>query len=266
MIDATKLAALATQYDLDWLALDLDYAERLNKTIERFTLVFHAAGPFVHTSEPMVRACLAGKTHYLDITGELPVFESVFARDAEARARGVVLMSGAGYDIVPSDCLARYVAENSQKILNEVYGTRLDELFRNKATPEATAQTIQDEATALLAAANLGRDVIVGDATALLDKGNLVTAASMADMTGTQGEFRVLLASGDVPLEALRSLKGCKEATLESPTMLVVHFDAAMSAPEDIITETVALLAQRGVKLLGVTRGQRLEERVLKLT
>ena len=60
--NAAKLAALATQYDLDWLALDLDYAERLNKTIERFTLVFHAAGPFIHTSEPMVRACLAGQT------------------------------------------------------------------------------------------------------------------------------------------------------------------------------------------------------------
>ena len=109
--NAAKLATLATQYDLDWLALDLDYAERLNKTIERFTLVFHAAGPFIHTSEPMVRACLAGQTHYLDITGELPVFEATFARDAEARARGVVLMSGAGYDIVPSDCLARHVAD-----------------------------------------------------------------------------------------------------------------------------------------------------------
>lgn len=109
--NAAKLADLATQYDLDWLALDLDYAERLHKTIERFSVVFHAAGPFVHTSEPMIRACLAGRTHYLDITGEIPVFENTFAHDAEAQARGVVLMSGAGYDIVPSDCLARHVAE-----------------------------------------------------------------------------------------------------------------------------------------------------------
>lgn len=109
--NAAKLAALATQYDLDWLALDLDYAERLNKTIERFALVFHAAGPFVHTSEPMLRACLAGRAHYLDITGEIPVYENTFAHDAEAQARGVVLMSGAGFDIVPSDCLARHVAE-----------------------------------------------------------------------------------------------------------------------------------------------------------
>ena len=111
--NAAKLAALATQYDLDWLALDLHYAERLHKTVERFSLVFHAAGPFVRTSEPMVRACLAGQTHYIDITGEIPVFESTFAHDADARARGVVLMSGAGFDIVPSDCLARHVAERA---------------------------------------------------------------------------------------------------------------------------------------------------------
>ncbi len=109
--NAAKLATLGAQYDLDWLALDLDYAERLNKTVERFKLVFHAAGPFIHTSEPMIRACLVGKTHYVDITGEIPVYENTFAHHAEAEARGVALLSGAGYDIVPSDCLARYVAD-----------------------------------------------------------------------------------------------------------------------------------------------------------
>jgi short subunit dehydrogenase-like uncharacterized protein len=54
----------------------------------------------------MVDACLAARAHYLDITGEVEVFESVFARDAEARARGVVLLPGTGFDVVPSDCLA----------------------------------------------------------------------------------------------------------------------------------------------------------------
>ncbi|MFO7664965.1 MAG: saccharopine dehydrogenase NADP-binding domain-containing protein [Chloroflexota bacterium] len=109
--DAARLDELGAQYDLDWLALDLDYAPRLHQAVERFDLVFHAAGPFIHTSESMIRACLAGGAHYIDITGEINVFENTFSHDAEARTRGVALMSGGGFDIVPTDCLARYVAD-----------------------------------------------------------------------------------------------------------------------------------------------------------
>jgi len=36
----------------------------------------------------MVQACLLAGAHYLDITGEIEVFEAVLARDAEARERG----------------------------------------------------------------------------------------------------------------------------------------------------------------------------------
>lgn len=108
--DAARLAVLAQRFDLDWLALDLDYAERLHKTVDRYDLVLHAAGPFIRTSDPMIRACLAGRTHYIDITGEIPVFENTFANDAAARSRGISLMSGAGFDIVPTDCLAAHVA------------------------------------------------------------------------------------------------------------------------------------------------------------
>src|SRR5581483_1447538 len=66
----------------------------------------HCAGPFSATSAPMVDACLQARAHYLDITGEVEVFEAVLGRDAEARARGIVLLPGTGFDVVPSDCLA----------------------------------------------------------------------------------------------------------------------------------------------------------------
>jgi saccharopine dehydrogenase (NAD+, L-lysine-forming) len=59
----------------------------------------------------MVDACLAEKAHYLDVTGEIDVFEAVFARDPEARQRGVVLLPGVGFDVVPSDCLAAMLKE-----------------------------------------------------------------------------------------------------------------------------------------------------------
>lgn len=108
--DAAKIEALAREHDLDWLAFDLDYPERLSQVAERFDLVLHAAGPFVNTSQPMIDACLAGRAHYLDITGELSVFENTFAHHEKALERTILLMSGVGFDIVPSDCLARFVA------------------------------------------------------------------------------------------------------------------------------------------------------------
>jgi short subunit dehydrogenase-like uncharacterized protein len=57
----------------------------------------------------MVDACLRTHTHYLDITGEIAVFEALAARDTEARAAGVMLLPGAGFDVVPSDCLAAHL-------------------------------------------------------------------------------------------------------------------------------------------------------------
>jgi len=73
-------------------------------------LVLHCAGPFVRTALPMVRACLAAKAHYLDITGEIDVFEQIFQLDGEAKRAGVTLLPGTGFDVVPTDCLAAMLA------------------------------------------------------------------------------------------------------------------------------------------------------------
>lgn len=58
----------------------------------------------------MADACLATRTHYLDVTGELEVIEALARRDGEAQAAGVTLLPAVGFDVVPSDCLALFVA------------------------------------------------------------------------------------------------------------------------------------------------------------
>lgn len=109
--DAARLRPLADELGLEWLAVDLADTTALRQAVGRVDLVLHAAGPFVFTSKPMVDACLAEGAHYLDITGEVPVFEAILGRDEEAKAAGIALLPGVGFDVVPTDCLARHVAQ-----------------------------------------------------------------------------------------------------------------------------------------------------------
>lgn len=99
--NAEQVEKLARELGCEWRAFDLDRID-----LSGVKLVLHCAGPFIRTSKPMVDACLAAGVHYLDITGEVAVFESIFARDDEARRRNVILLPGVGFDVVPTDCLA----------------------------------------------------------------------------------------------------------------------------------------------------------------
>lgn len=108
--NAAAVGALATSLALDAKVVDLANTKALREAVEQVDAVAHCAGPFVRTAEPMVDACLATGTHYMDVTGEPEVFEAVLARDAEAAAAGVTLLTGGGYDVVPTDCLAALLA------------------------------------------------------------------------------------------------------------------------------------------------------------
>jgi short subunit dehydrogenase-like uncharacterized protein len=107
---AEKCRTLAEPGRLHWRAFPLDEPAALARAIEDVTCVLHVAGPFSATAGPMLEACLATGTHYLDVTGEIDVFERVAGLDERARAAGVMLLPGVGFDVVPSDCLAAHVA------------------------------------------------------------------------------------------------------------------------------------------------------------
>lgn len=105
------VAALAKELGLPHRAFPLDDPQAVAAGLQGIAAVLHCAGPFVLTSKPMVAACLAAGAHYLDITGEIVVFEAVFAQAEAARRAGVALLPGVGFDVVPTDCLAARLAE-----------------------------------------------------------------------------------------------------------------------------------------------------------
>ena len=107
--NGAAVAALAESLFLPHRAFALDDARALDAGLEGVSAVLHCAGPFAATAAPMASACLRARAHYLDITGEIEVFERLHARDAEARAAGVMLLPGVGFDVVPSDCLAAHL-------------------------------------------------------------------------------------------------------------------------------------------------------------
>src|SRR5687768_7612544 len=109
--NAIKIEELAKKHHLDYEVFGLDESDRLDAALKNVDMVLHCAGPFSLTSRKMVEACLRNGKHYTDITGEISVFESMAALDDKAKASGVMIMPGVGFDVVPSDCLARHLKD-----------------------------------------------------------------------------------------------------------------------------------------------------------
>jgi ABC-type multidrug transport system ATPase subunit len=134
------------------------------------------------------------------------------------------------------------------------------------ASVRGLIRELKGKHTVVVSSHNLQELEELCDATAILDKGKLVSAATMAEMTGAAAEFRVQIAAGAIPLAEVKALSGCRDAKVEANDVLCVYFDGQAVKPEEIITRVVALLAARDVLILGVWRGKRLEEKVLQLT
>jgi short subunit dehydrogenase-like uncharacterized protein len=106
-----KIKALAHQHGLLYRIADVADAKTFDEMLQGMPVVLNCAGPFSRTALPVQQACLRTQTHYLDITGEIAVFEQGIALHKEAKTRNIMLMSGVGFDVVPTDCMALYLKQ-----------------------------------------------------------------------------------------------------------------------------------------------------------
>jgi short subunit dehydrogenase-like uncharacterized protein len=108
---AGPIEKLAAELGLPMRVFGLDDAPAAAGAIGGMTVVANCAGPFAATSAPMINACLTSRAHYLDVTGEIDVFLAAQHRHADARAAGIVICPGVGFDVIPTDCMAAVLKE-----------------------------------------------------------------------------------------------------------------------------------------------------------
>lgn len=109
---ASSIDPLAKELGFSVRIFDLADPAEVERNLKGMKVILHCAGPFSKTYRAMAEGCLAVGAHYLDITGEIPVFEGLHHLSERAKKAKVALIPGVGFDVVPSDALAAFLKDS----------------------------------------------------------------------------------------------------------------------------------------------------------
>ncbi len=143
-----KLKSQSKKTAYPFKAIDLSNPKELVELLKLGEVVMNAAGPFKNTATQMINACIEAGVHYLDINGDVDVFESIKTFDKKAQLANIMLMPGIGFDVVPTDCLAVHLKNKMPD------ATRLKIAF-------ATIGSSVSHGTATTVASRLGEKALV---------------------------------------------------------------------------------------------------------
>lgn len=107
----TVIKPLAEKFNCSYKIFDLANDEKVIAALEGVHTVLNCAGPFKYTAKDLMDACLKTKTNYLDITGEIPAMHLAFSLNRAAKENGIVILPSVGFDVIPTDCLAKRLKE-----------------------------------------------------------------------------------------------------------------------------------------------------------
>lgn len=112
-LDVDALAGVATSLPGERVtraALDLFDRVEVGEAIAGAELVVLGAGPYLHTAEPVLRACIEHGVDYLDLDDDVESTRASLALDARAREAGVACYVGCGASPGSTNVLAADVA------------------------------------------------------------------------------------------------------------------------------------------------------------
>lgn len=105
--NAEKLEELRRRLDREqWglLVADVSDQEAIGRLAEAGRVVISTVGPYLRYGEPLVAACAAAGTDYVDLTGESEFVDLMYLRyHAMARESGARIVHSCGFDSIPYD-------------------------------------------------------------------------------------------------------------------------------------------------------------------
>jgi len=121
----SAVAGLAQSLGCGARAAGVDDAAALDAMLEDVAVVINAAGPYAVTASPIVKACIARKCHYVDVSGEVGAYMNVHDFKGKARRAGILLLPGAGYCVIASTFLLASLLEDPDAAPSMRQPTRL---------------------------------------------------------------------------------------------------------------------------------------------
>jgi short subunit dehydrogenase-like uncharacterized protein len=94
------------------LEADIGDAESMRRLAESTKVLITTVGPYIHYGEPVVAACAAAGTDYVDLTGEPEFVDRMWLRHHETAERsGARIVHSCGFDSIPYDLGALFTVE-----------------------------------------------------------------------------------------------------------------------------------------------------------
>lgn len=141
--DETRLRAVAARTgvpDTEIRVAALDDTAALAAAFADSDAVVNAAGPFTLWGEPVVRAAIAARRHYIDTTGEPGYLHTILSTyDEPAKQAGIAVIPAVTDDGVPGDLIAALTAARLDAPLREI---RVADLRRPGAASRGTARSM----------------------------------------------------------------------------------------------------------------------------
>ncbi|XP_075975994.1 saccharopine dehydrogenase-like oxidoreductase isoform X2 [Anticarsia gemmatalis] len=115
---------------------DINDEKSLKNMCSRCKVLVNCCGPYRLYGEPVVKAAVESKTHYVDISGEPQFMEKMQLKYNDmACEAGVYIISACGWDSIPSDMGVMFLKQNFEGTLNSVRS-----YMKSEIPPEAMAK------------------------------------------------------------------------------------------------------------------------------